>query len=50
LTTIIGAMQSVASVAPPTTAISEITIETPDQQAGNAFGGKEGAARKKSRG
>jgi hypothetical protein len=50
LTTIIGAMQSAASVAPPATAISEITIETPDQQAGNAFGGKEGAAQKKSRG
>lgn len=49
LSTIIGAMQSMASVAPPATAISEITIETPDQQAGNAFGGKEGVAKKKSR-
>jgi hypothetical protein len=50
LSTIIGAMQSAAqSVAPPATAISEITIETPNQQAGNAFGGREGAAQKKSR-
>jgi hypothetical protein len=29
-------------------AISEITIETPNQQAGNAFGRREGAAKKKS--
>jgi hypothetical protein len=49
LSTIIGAVQSAVSVAPPPTAISEITIETPAQQAGNAFGGKEGVAQKKSR-
>jgi hypothetical protein len=50
LSTIIGAMQSATqSLAPPATAISEITIDTPNQQAGNAFGGKEGAVQKKSR-
>jgi hypothetical protein len=48
LTSIICAAQSAASVATPSTTISEITTETP-QQAGNAFGGKEGVARKKSR-